>query len=45
MEEELVYIFRIFVAVLCGGLIGLGREKNGKRACGPISSSPPPPPS
>ena len=32
MQEELMYVFRIFVAVLCGGLIGLGREKNGKRA-------------
>lgn len=32
MDPELVYIFRVLVAVLCGGLIGLGREKNGKRA-------------
>lgn len=32
MKQELIYIFRILVAVLCGGLIGLGREKNGKRA-------------
>ena len=32
MKQELIYIFRVLVAVLCGGLIGLGREKNGKRA-------------
>lgn len=32
MNEELTYILRILVASLCGALIGLEREKRGKRA-------------
>lgn len=32
MNQELMYIFRILVASLCGALIGLEREKRGKRA-------------
>lgn len=32
VDKELMYIFRILVASLCGALIGLEREKRGKRA-------------
>ena len=32
MNNELIYILRIIVASLCGALIGLEREKRGKRA-------------
>ncbi len=32
MNNEFIYILRIIVASLCGALIGLEREKRGKRA-------------